>query len=68
MATTSPDSLPYPDDYADPADTPAVLEALAERTQEVFLNRDNIIASKATVFVQTSAPVSPRVGDIWVTP
>lgn len=33
MALTSPDGLPYPTDYADPADTPAALEDLAVATQ-----------------------------------
>jgi hypothetical protein len=58
MALTTPDNLPYPTDYADPADAPAALEDLALATQNALNNR-------ATVYVQTAAPTAPRVGDIW---
>lgn len=68
MAATSPDSLPYPDDYADPADSPAALEALALQTQIALTARTDAINQMAKVYVQSTAPTNPRVGDIWVTP
>lgn len=39
MATTNPDNLPYPADYADPADAPAAYRALAEATQAALDQR-----------------------------
>ncbi len=68
MANTSPDNLPYPDDYADPCDVPSALEALALQTQVALTSRTNAINERAKVFVQSTAPSSPKVGDIWVTP
>lgn len=57
MATTTL-GLPYPDDYADPADSPAAFEALALAT-------DAQIRQRARVYVQTAQPTNPAVGDIW---
>jgi hypothetical protein len=68
MANTSPDGLPFPDDYSDPADSPAALEALANATQLALTNRTNLINSMAKVYVQSTAPTGAKVGDIWVTP
>jgi len=34
---TSPDNLPYPDDYGQPADVPLALKDLADATQATFL-------------------------------
>ena len=58
MAVTSPDGLIYPDDYQDPADSPAAFEDLAVSTQ-------NALSKRAITYVQTATPASPRVGDIW---
>lgn len=68
MANTSPDNLPYPDDYADPCDVPAAIEALALQTQVALTARTNSINERAKVYVQSTAPTNPRPGDIWVTP
>ena len=38
--TTVPDGLPFPDDYEDAADSPTVIEALAQATQTALTNRD----------------------------
>lgn len=38
-ATTAPDALPYPNDYQQPADSPAAFQALAIATQAALINR-----------------------------
>lgn len=43
-AYTTPDGLPYPDDYQQPADSPAAIQALANGTQTALNNH----ADKAT--------------------
>lgn len=58
MPAYTPLGIPYPSDYADPADTPAVMEAGAVVT-------DGLIAERAKVYVQSAQPSSPQVGDIW---
>ena len=61
MADTPILGIPYPDDYADPADTPAVMEAMALKVEQVILPR-------ARVYVQASQPIGPSIGDLWVVP
>jgi hypothetical protein len=53
MATTPSNNLPYPDDYADPADTPAVVEALALAT-DAALNLRAMAARR----INTTAPLT----------
>jgi len=61
MAVTTPDSIPYPTDYSEPADVPNAVEALALALQAA-------LNTKAKVYVQTTAPTAPAVGDVWVDP
>jgi hypothetical protein len=42
---TSPDNLPAPDDYQQPADTPAVMRALADATQAALTARPGAVGS-----------------------
>lgn len=65
MATTPNYGIPYPDDYEDPADSPAMAQNLAVAVDTAMLDMEGRITSKATVYVQTAEPVAPRVGDIW---
>ena len=53
MADTPILGIPYPDDYADPADTPAVMEALALKTEQVILPR-----ALAARNINTAAPLT----------
>ncbi len=61
MANTPNLGIPYPDNYADPADTPAALEA-------AMLKVDQLIPQRARVYVQTEQPTGAVPGDIWVQP
>jgi len=54
----TPLGIPYPDDYSDPADSPAVMEASA-------VTIDTLISGRAKVFVQSTQPTGAKVGDIW---
>ena len=47
-ATTTPDGLPYPDDYTAPADSPAAFQALAEATQAALNGLDVLTADYVT--------------------
>jgi hypothetical protein len=71
MADTGPPHfLPYPDDYDDPADSPAAYEDLASATHAALETRAIAGHSHsgvyARVFVGPNAPVSPAIGDIWI--
>jgi hypothetical protein len=69
---TTPDNLPYPNDYDDPADSPSVIEDLATASQTALSGRSLTThrhdGQYAIVTVATNAPTNPNVGDIWVTP
>lgn len=39
MGATSPDGLPYPSDYEDPADVPIAIKDLADQTQAALIER-----------------------------
>lgn len=71
-AITQPDKLPYPDNYEASADSPGVLEELAQATQAALVGRSLTTHSHqgtyAKVWIQTTAPSAPQVGDIWVNP
>lgn len=44
-AFTTPDNIPYPDDYSEPADVPVVLEGLAEATQTALSARAKSVST-----------------------
>lgn len=51
---TIPDSLPYPDDYTQPADSPAALQSLATATQAAL--------DKKTIVEHTHSPNMISIG------
>lgn len=53
---TSPDQLPYPDSYNDPADVPAAVEALAQATQAALDTKPD--ADGVTASLNTKAPLA----------
>ena len=71
MANTgAPHYLPYPENYDDPADSPAALESLASAAHSAIETRSPTTHSHAgqyaRVFVGPTAPVAPQTGDIWI--
>ena len=62
--TTVPDGLPFPDDYEDAADSPTVIEALAQATQTALSARSDTGHGHASVPFATSAGDSGALGGV----
>lgn len=64
---TSPDNLPFPDDYSAPADSPNSFEELAEATQAALTNRLTPTTGQLAVSAVHSGPSGAGPGDQWDT-